>query len=1154
MDDLFSLLNKKILISSLSNKKGSFVVDDTIGVALVVASNFKKNGGKYNVIASNLYNAQKVYDLLSCFIGEENCLFYPVDEMLRVESVASSKEMLAQRLFVMDELLKKDNYVLITHTASILRFLPSPELFKEKVLHFKIDNTYNIEDIKKVLIDNGYIRVNKIDQSMQFAIRGDIIDIFSVNNNNPIRMEFFDDTLESIRFFDIATQRSISKIDEISILPSIDIILSKDELNDFEDKINTRLAFDITNIDCNLVSSLKDIVSNDIEHIKNNHITESLYKYYGFIQNYHYSILDYSTNSINIVCNKEALLTTADILNKEVSDYFMDQYDKGFMLGSLSMYQSLNKVLSSHKTIYCSSFASSENDIVFNARSIVGGSNTIAGALTLIESYLDSSKHIILCLSTEHQKKAIELLLNDNEIEYEQIKPFDIPNKKIGICLFALENGFELVDQKIVYLSSRELLGYQSKMSRFLNRYKSAVILKSYQDLEPGDYVVHEKNGIGKFIDVETLEVDGIHRDYLHIQYADNGTLYVPVEQFKLIRKYIGKEGAIPKLNKLNSNEWDRTKKRIKERVNTIAEKLIELYATRMQKKGFAFKEDDEFQYAFESLFPFELTSGQNQAMEEIKKDMEADTPMDRLLCGDVGFGKTELAFRAAFKAINSGKQVALLCPTTLLARQHYERAMERFATFGIKIAIFSRLIPLSRQSAYLKGVEDGSIHFVIGTHKLLSNKIKYKDLGLLIIDEEQRFGVAQKEKIKELKTNVDVLTLSATPIPRTLQMSLIGIRSLSQLNSAPVNRMPIQTYVMPQDNNVIKELLERELARKGQVFYVHNNVTTIYEKATYLQSLVKDARIGIVHGQMEKDDIEDVMIKFYNGEIDILVCTSIIETGIDIPNANMIIIENADCFGLAQLYQIKGRVGRGNRIAYAYLLYKGNKNMNDDAKKRLKAIQEFTELGSGYKVAQRDLIIRGAGDILGPEQAGFIDSVGIDMYIQLLNEALSEKKGEEKELFSNQANKILSLDAYIPSSYINKGEKIDIYKEIDSAMSFDALNELNSKLKDIYGTLPKEVELLFTKRRIVLYQQEQWLKEVNEYKERIDLICTREFSKIDGMGYILFKELQKYITYLKVNFIKCEIHISFYKNGDWVDKYEDDNKILYNLSISKLS
>ena len=384
--------------------------------------------------------------------------------------------------------------------------------------------------------------------------------------------------------------------------------------------------------------------------------------------------------------------------------------------------------------------------------------------------------------------------------------------------------------------------------------------------------------------------------------------------------------------------------------------------------------------------------------------------------------------------------------------------------------------------------------------------------------------------------------------------MSLIGIRSLSQLNSAPVNRMPIQTYVMPQDNNVIKELLERELARKGQVFYVHNNVTTIYEKATYLQSLVKDARIGIVHGQMEKDDIEDVMIKFYNGEIDILVCTSIIETGIDIPNANMIIIENADCFGLAQLYQIKGRVGRGNRIAYAYLLYKGNKNMNDDAKKRLKAIQEFTELGSGYKVAQRDLIIRGGGDILGPEQAGFIDSVGIDMYIQLLNEALSEKKGEEKELFSNQANKILSLDAYIPSSYINKGEKIDIYKEIDSAMSFEALDELNSKLKDIYGTLPKEVELLFTKRRIVLYQQEQWLKEVNEYKERIDLICTREFSKIDGMGYILFKELQKYITYLKVNFIKCEIHISFYKNGDWVDKYEDVNKILYNLSISKLS
>ena len=505
-----------------------------------------------------------------------------------------------------------------------------------------------------------------------------------------------------------------------------------------------------------------------------------------------------------------------------------------------------------------------------------------------------------------------------------------------------------------------------------------------------------------------------------------------------------------------------------------------------MQKKGFAFKEDDEFQYAFESLFPFELTSGQNQAMEEIKKDMEADTPMDRLLCGDVGFGKTELAFRAAFKAINSGKQVALLCPTTLLARQHYERAMERFATFGIKIAIFSRLIPLSRQSSYLKGVEDGSIHFVIGTHKLLSNKIKYKDLGLLIIDEEQRFGVAQKEKIKELKTNVDVLSLSATPIPRTLQMSLIGIRSLSQLNSAPVNRMPIQTYVMPQDNNVIKELLERELARKGQVFYVHNNVTTIYEKATYLQSLVKDARIGIVHGQMEKDDIEDVMIKFYNGEIDILVCTSIIETGIDIPNANMIIIENADCFGLAQLYQIKGRVGRGNRIAYAYLLYKGNKNMNDDAKKRLKAIQEFTELGSGYKIAMRDLAIRGSGDILGSEQSGYIDAVGMDLYMKLLNEAINEEKGLPKEE-DNIRKYHIAVSRHVDAKYVEDDAiRIEIHQSISKIKSREQINMLIKEYTDRYGKLSEQ---------ILLYMEEKYLEyllkksDVESYKETTDEI-----------------------------------------------------------------
>ncbi len=1150
--NLFDILQTKMAAPSLLKKKGTFVVDEVLGASLLIASNFLKNKGRYNVITTNLYNAQKVYDLLSSFIGEDNCLFFPMDEMLRTDNIKASKEMLAQRLYVMDELSRRDNYVLICHAASMLRFLPSPRLFKEKTIFFEEGKNYNLEQLKELLIKNGYTRVTKIDSSMQFALRGDILDIYSVNNANPIRLEFFDDELESIRYFDIATQRSIKRIQNISILPSYDIILTEEEKNTFENKLLNRLEEDTKIIGEVLGHSLEEIVKRHIEHIKDNVLDESIYKYYGYIQETHFSILDYSSNSINIICNKEGLENTSRILEEEATDYFYAQFEKGFSLSHLGMYQNYYNTINEHRCVYCHPLAHSENDIVFNVRNILGGTNSINGAYPLISSYQETSKKLLLCLTSEQQRNSIEYLLREHDIEFERTEGLQIPTKQIGVSIFSLENGFELVEDGIVVLTAKELLGFRNKTSRFMNRYKSAVILKSYQDLTPGDYVVHEQYGIGRFLDVQTLENNGVHRDYLHIQYAGSDVLYVPVEQFKLVRKFVGKEGAAPKINKLNSNEWEKTKKKIKERVNEIADRLLALYSERSKATGFAFKEDDEFQETFENQFPFELTEGQQEALKEIKDDMEKPIPMDRLLCGDVGFGKTELAFRAAFKAINSGKQVALLCPTTLLARQHYERAIERFTNFGIKIAIFSRLVSESTQKKYMKGLEDGSIHLAIGTHRLLSKEINFKDLGLLIVDEEQRFGVEQKERIKELKTSVDVLTLTATPIPRTLQMSLVGIRNLSQLNTAPMNRMPIQTYVMPQKDDVIKELLERELARKGQVFYVHNVVDTIYSKATKIQSFVKDARVAVVHGQMERDQIEDTMIKFYNGEIDVLVCTSIIETGIDVANANMIIIENADCFGLSQLYQIKGRVGRGNRIAYAYLLYKERKQLNEDAAKRLKAIQEFTELGSGYKIAQRDLMIRGAGDMLGPEQAGFIDSVGIDMYIELLNEAITEKQNpnQSNKLMERKPNKLINIDAYIPSEYASKGEKINLYKEIDGVNDFDGLKDVEDKIKDIYGTIPEEVNRLFIKKTIDLYQQEYWFKDFVEYNDHIDLICSKEFSNIDGIGFTLFKELQKYLLILKVNIQNKELKLSIKKRDYWLKDYQDISSIIYKLAM----
>ncbi|MBR0440292.1 MAG: transcription-repair coupling factor, partial [Bacilli bacterium] len=629
--------------------------------------------------------------------------------------------------------------------------------------------------------------------------------------------------------------------------------------------------------------------------------------------------------------------------------------------------------------------------------------------------------------------------------------------------------------------------------------------------------------------------------------YHGGELLYVPLSQFQLVRKYMGKEGASPRLSRLHSKDWENTKKKIKEKVNDLANRLMNLYLERNKAIGYSFQKDDEFQKEFEESFEYELTRDQLSALNDIKKDMESPHPMDRLLCGDVGFGKTEVAFRAAFKAINSGKQVAILCPTTLLARQHYELALQRFSGFDIKIAAFSRLISEKEQKKFINEVKEGKAHLVIGTHRLLSKDIQFKDLGLLIIDEEQRFGVEQKERIKELKTNIDVLTLSATPIPRTLQISLLGVRSMSIINTPPKDRMPIQTYVTPFDMDVVKELIERELGRNGQVFFLHNNVSTLYLRAAKLQKMLPDVSIGVAHGQMNRDDIEDVMIKFYNGEVKVLVCTSIVENGIDIPNANMIIVEDSDHYGLSQLYQIKGRVGRSDRIAYAYLMYSPFKVLTEKAQKRLKALQEFTELGSGYKIAQRDLMIRGAGDILGPEQAGFIDSIGLDMYIKLLNEAVKEKMtGVSEEQV--EANPSLSLDAYIPNNYAGDSDKIELYQEILMAPSIEDLATLKIKIQDIYGKIPDEVERLFAKRTVDLLVRDGKVEELKEVLNNIEIILGNDFINIKGIGNILFETLIPYLNFIKVNYSQNKFKIIMKKRKFWIEDLQDILRSLVNI------
>ena len=1133
--NLFEKLKANSVTPLLQRRKGHFVVDDNNGIALLVASSYRLNKGSYLLVAPNLFKAQKIYSSLVSFLSKDEVLLFPSDELIRAETIAQSKEMSAHRLYVLDEILKRKNVIVVANLSSALRYLPSPALFKEQTFSLKVGGHYNIPDIKKKLISDGYSLVNKIDQSLQFAIRGDVLDILSVNNDNPVRIEFFDDEIESIRYFDIAKQTSVKTIDSVTILPATDILLSDEQKAKGSEKLYAALEKEQDVLSYSEFEKIRDTVDDLAFQLSEGIVDEKLYKYYGFLTENHYSIFDYCQDFTKVLVDLPAINSSFNILQNDSHMYLSELYENGKALPRLEIYQDLNRVVDANNCITTSSLIDSPEAITYPVKNVPFQASKANDAINIIQSYLNDSYQIVLALNNKEHIFTIQQLLDFHHLKYQMVDEFNLPKANcIGITLINLNSGFVLTDEKIVYLTSAELFNEKIRTARFDNRFKEATILRSYEELEPGDYVVHEYQGIGQFIALQTLEVEGVHKDYLKIAYWGNEFLYVPLAQFQLVRKYLGKEGMTPRLSHLHSKDWENTKKKVKARVNDLAERLMQLYVERSKITGFSFQEDDEFQKAFENEFEFPLTRDQQRALDEIKRDMEAPAPMDRLLCGDVGFGKTEVAFRAAFKAILSGKQVAILCPTTLLARQHYELALKRFANFDVNIAVFSRLISTKDQKKFLAMIEEGKAHLIIGTHRLLSKNIHFKELGLLIVDEEQRFGVEQKERIKELKNNVDVLTMSATPIPRTLQISLIGVRSMSKIDTPPQDRMPIQTYVTPFKLDVVKELIERELGRNGQVFFLHNNVATLYNRVATLQKMMPNVSFGVAHGKMDREDIEDVMMRFYDGSIDVLVSTSIIENGIDVPNANLIIVEDADHFGLSQLYQIKGRVGRGDTLAYAYLFYNEYKQINKNAEKRLKAIQDFAELGSGYKIAQRDLMIRGAGDILGPEQAGFIDSVGLDLYLKLLKEVIEEKKtGVAPE--PPKPVTLFKIDAYIPKEYASNEDRIQLYQEIENAKDEKDLVEIKKHVRDVYGKLPKEVENLIDKRKIDLYLAEEEFEKTNEYNDCIELVLSSKFSELSGIGNALFESLQPYLDKIVVTYLQKVLRIRLKKEGNWI-------------------
>ena len=979
----------------------------------------------------------------------------------------------------------------------------------------------------------GFTRVNKIDQSLQFALRGDILDIFPINLDKPIRIEFFDDEIESIRYFEIESQTSIEEIDNIKIFPATDLLI--EDFNYGKENILNKLNIDLKRLKVEEREKLINKVNEDLANMENGSFDENYYSYFHYFQKEIFNIVSYFKSDLTLIYQKEEVDKYIEIQKEENNESINELFLNGLSLYDKNYSLSFENAL--HDYLYSYGYELDENDYSLLINNIPFVSNNILSSLNLINEYSKNGYKIVICLKDNFDKYA-EFLKNNN-VEFEIIDN-DLPNN-IGLYKYDLNIGFIYKD-KVLFLSKKEIFNYKQNLNIFSSRYKKATILNSYDELSVDDYVVHEENGIGQYKGIVNLTANGITSDYLKVLYANNQYLYIPLEKFSRIRKYVSKEGSVPRLSKLGGKDWANVKEKIKNQVNFLADRLLALYAEREITPGISFKEDDEFQKEFEDAFPYQMTRDQQKALEEIKLDMEKPTPMDRLLCGDVGFGKTEVAFRAAFKAILSNKQVALLCPTTILAKQHYDVANSRFSLFGVNIALFSRFVPAKIQNENIKLIKEGKIHLIIGTHRLLSKDIEIPNLGLLIVDEEQRFGVEHKERIKEISKNVDVLTLTATPIPRTLQMSLLGIRNLSQLQTPPSSRMPIQTYVTEYNPHLAKEVICRELSRGGQVFYLYNLVSTIFQKAEQIKKAIPNARVGVVHAKMDSEDIDKIMTEFYLGNIDVLVCTSIVESGLDVPNANTILIENSDKFGLSQLYQIKGRVGRSNRVAYAYLFYNKNKELTLEAEKRLKAIKEFASLGSGYKIAEKDLSIRGAGDILGSQQSGFIDSVGIDMYVNILSEVINEKKGIKK-IDKKIKSTNITIGGYIPSNYALDTDKIQIYQEIEDTQTIASIELLRRKLKDIYGKLPKEVEKILLKRKIDILASSSNIESVYE-DNMINIILTKEISLTNGVATILSNKLSVIKDDIFVRVVDKKFVVKIQKNK------ESQNNLLYILEV----
>ena len=1030
------------------------------------------------IVTHNDLKAKEIYEDYRLY--DRNVFLYPSKDIIFYSADIHGRAIVTERLKIIRRIIENQPTTIVMSIDGGMDKLLPLKMITDRVITITHDSVIRLSDFGLALTRLGYERQAQVETPGDFAIRGGIIDIFPLTEEAPYRIELWGDEIDSIRTFDVSSQRSIEQVDKLVIYPAAEIIPDEKQIAEGLGRIDEEEKKYIKSLKeqnkTEEAARIRRIIEEFKENLEAYQGTMALESYINYFYDNTMSFYEYfdDRDTLFFLDEPGRLIEKGDAVETEFRESMIGRIEKGYILpGQIDViygYKDVLNILSKKSTLLIStmeprnSYITPKKKYDFTVQATASYHKNFDILVKDLEHWKRNKYRVILLSGSRTRAKRLTDDLYDFNINafYSEDMNRVLQDGEIMVTYGHLRRGFEYPLIKLVIISESDIFGAERKKKKRKKSSHEGKKIQSYTDLTPGDYVVHENHGLGIYRGIEKIEVDKVTKDYVKIEYGDGGVLYVLATGLDMIQKYSGTDSRKPKLNKLNSVEWKNTKARVKGAVKEIARELVELYASRQERQGFQFSPDTVWQKEFEEAFPYEETDDQLRAIEDTKKDMESNKIMDRLICGDVGYGKTEIAIRAAFKAVSDGKQVVFLVPTTILAQQHYNTLVQRMMDYPVSVDMLSRFRTAAEQRKTIERLKKGTLDIVVGTHRVLSSDVSFKNLGLLIVDEEQRFGVAHKEKIKRLKKNVDVLTLTATPIPRTLHMSLVGIRDMSILDEPPVDRMPVQTYVLEHNEEIIREAISRELARGGQVYYVYNRVGGIEEVAAMVAKLVPEANVAVAHGQMYERTLEKIMYDFIQGDIDVLVSTTIIETGLDISNVNTMIIDDADRLGLAQLYQLRGRVGRSNRTAYAFLMYRRDKMLKEVAEKRLHAIKEFSELGSGFKIAMRDLEIRGAGNLLGAEQSGHMEAVGYELYRKMLDEAVRAIKGEDigEETFETTVD--MDMDAFIPSAYIkNEVQKLDIYKRIAGIENEEELMDIQEELLDRYGDLPQSVNNL---------------------------------------------------------------------------------------------